>query len=187
METIILNIKIEHRFQAMLEQGALDEVRAFEAGGFDWGRLPARCWAPRISAPTCAARSAWRRPPPQPSPPPGSSPSASARGSATRWRTGSRLAPDDARAGGDPVRMAREFRRAAAMRGKPLKRLRFRGLESVWKAAGIRYGCLYGFSVSGASSQPLPSKWSARRKVSATIVNVGFRLPAVGNTELPAT
>ena len=35
--------------------------------------------------------------------------------------------------------------------------------------------------------QPLPSKWSARRKVSATIVNVGFRLPAVGNTELPAT
>ena len=35
--------------------------------------------------------------------------------------------------------------------------------------------------------QPLPSKWSARRKVSATIVNVGFILPAVGNTELPAT
>jgi len=35
--------------------------------------------------------------------------------------------------------------------------------------------------------QPLPSKWSARRKASATIVNVGFRLPAVGNTELPAT
>src|SRR5262245_8536287 len=34
--------------------------------------------------------------------------------------------------------------------------------------------------------QSLPSKWSARRKVSATIVNVGFRLPAVGNTELPA-
>jgi len=35
--------------------------------------------------------------------------------------------------------------------------------------------------------QPQLSKWSARRKVSATIVNVGFRLPAVGNTELPAT
>ena len=35
--------------------------------------------------------------------------------------------------------------------------------------------------------QPRPSKWSARRKVSATLVNVGFRLPAVGNTELPAT